>query len=470
MDMRAPLALLPLRLDGVAFEVGARRIIRGVSITLEAGPRTVILGPNGAGKSVLLRLCHGSAAADDRAHRLECGRSFPARRGARRWCSSGRSCCAARRSATSSTRLKLAGVSHRAAPSSARMEALRNVGLEGAFASHSARVLSGGEQQRLALARVWALHPEVLFLDEPTASLDPGATHEIETDHRRPARRRHQDRHGDAQPRAGASPGRRDPVPAPGPARGARAGRPFPRSSRPRPRPRNSWKENCHGDRAPLLHRRSCLAACPPSPRRRRTRFIVVASTTSTEQSGLFGYLLPMFEKQTGIQVRVVALGTGQALDLARRGDADVVFVHAKPAEEKFLAEGHGVKRYPVMYNDFVLIGPKSDPAKIAGGKDILDGAEEDRGGPGAVRLARRQERHAHGRAQAVEGGRHRHRQSQGAVVSRHRAGHGTGAQHRVVDERLHARRPRRPGSRSRTAAISRSWSKATSACSTSTA
>jgi len=102
-------------------------------------------------------------------------------------------------------------------------------------------------------------------------------------------------------------------------------------------------------------------------------RFITVASTTSTEQSGLFGYILPAFEKKTGIQVRVVALGTGQALDLARRGDADVVFVHARAAEEKFLAEGHGVKRFPVMYNDFVLIGPKSDPAKIAGGKDILE-------------------------------------------------------------------------------------------------
>jgi tungstate transport system substrate-binding protein len=100
-------------------------------------------------------------------------------------------------------------------------------------------------------------------------------------------------------------------------------------------------------------------------------RFITVASTTSTEQSGLFAYILPIFEKKTGIQVRVVALGTGQALDLARRGDADVVFVHAKAAEEKFLGEGHGVKRFPVMYNDFVLIGPKSDPAKIAGGKDI---------------------------------------------------------------------------------------------------
>ena len=100
-------------------------------------------------------------------------------------------------------------------------------------------------------------------------------------------------------------------------------------------------------------------------------RFITVASTTSTEQSGLFSHLLPGFEKKTGIKVRVVALGTGQALDVARRGDADVVFVHARRAEEKFLAEGHGIRRLPVMYNDFVLVGPKSDPAKVAGGHDI---------------------------------------------------------------------------------------------------
>ncbi len=101
-------------------------------------------------------------------------------------------------------------------------------------------------------------------------------------------------------------------------------------------------------------------------------RFITVASTTSTEQSGLFKYLLPIFEKKTGIQVRVVAVGTGQALDIGRSGDADVVFVHAKPLEEKFMAEGQGVKRYDVMYNDFVLVGPKSDPAKVSGTKDIV--------------------------------------------------------------------------------------------------
>ena len=99
--------------------------------------------------------------------------------------------------------------------------------------------------------------------------------------------------------------------------------------------------------------------------------FINVASTTSTEQSGLFSHLLPAFTKDTGIDVRVVAVGTGQALDIGRRGDADVVFVHDKAAELKWLAEGNGVTRYPVMYNDFVLIGPKSDPAHVDDGKDI---------------------------------------------------------------------------------------------------
>ena len=101
-------------------------------------------------------------------------------------------------------------------------------------------------------------------------------------------------------------------------------------------------------------------------------RFITVASTTSTEQSGLFKQLLPAFEKKTGIRVRVVAVGTGQALDLARRGDADVAFVHDEAAEAKFVAEGYGVRRFEVMYNDFILVGPKSDPAKVNGGRDIV--------------------------------------------------------------------------------------------------
>ena len=98
---------------------------------------------------------------------------------------------------------------------------------------------------------------------------------------------------------------------------------------------------------------------------------IIVSSTTSTDQSGLFGFILPIFKMKTGIDVKVVVVGTGQALDIGRRGDADVVFVHDKVAEEKFVSEGFSTQRVEVMYNDFVLIGPKADPAKIAGGKDI---------------------------------------------------------------------------------------------------
>lgn len=124
-----------------------------------------------------------------------------------------------------------------------------------------------------------------------------------------------------------------------------------------------------------MLSRRLLLVLCTlavASPAVAQDKSIVVASTTSTQDSGLFGYLLPIFKQKTGIDVKVVAQGTGQALDTARRGDADVVFVHAKSAEEKFLSEGFGVKRYPVMYNDFILIGPASDPAGVKGSKDIV--------------------------------------------------------------------------------------------------
>ncbi len=111
------------------------------------------------------------------------------------------------------------------------------------------------------------------------------------------------------------------------------------------------------------------LAACPA---RAADKSIVVASTTSTQDSGLFGYLLPLFKAKTGITVKVLAQGTGQALDTARRGDADVLFVHAKAQEEKFVADGFGVQRFDVMYNDFVLVGPNTDPAGVKGGTDIL--------------------------------------------------------------------------------------------------
>ena len=128
-----------------------------------------------------------------------------------------------------------------------------------------------------------------------------------------------------------------------------------------------------------MFSRRTVIAAVTlgviivAAPAYTQDKSIVVASTTSTQDSGLFEYLLPIFKQKTGITVKVLAQGTGQALDTARRGDADVVFVHAKSAEEKFLAEGEGVKRFPVMYNDFVLIGPKGDPAGIKGMKDVAE-------------------------------------------------------------------------------------------------
>ena len=172
-------------------------------------------------------------------------------------------------------------------------------------------------------------------------------------------------------------------------------------------------------------------------------RTITVASTTSTEQSGLFGFLLPKFTAATGIGVKVVAVGTGQALDIGRRGDADVVFVHDKVAEEKFIAEGFGVKRLGVMYNDFVVIGPKADPAKIAGSKDVSDALRKiaaakapfisrgDRSGTHAAELRLWKDAGVD-----LDAG-------QGRLVPRDRAGHGPGAQHGVVLRCLCAVRPR---------------------------
>lgn len=134
-----------------------------------------------------------------------------------------------------------------------------------------------------------------------------------------------------------------------------------------------------------MINRRTMMAAAAlatavfTTPVHAQDKSIVVSSTTSTQDSGLFGYILPLFKQKTGIEVKVVAQGTGQALDTGRRGDADVVFVHAKSAEQKFLAEGEGVKRYPVMYNDFVLIGPKSDPAGIKGMNDVAKALQKIR-------------------------------------------------------------------------------------------
>ena len=139
-----------------------------------------------------------------------------------------------------------------------------------------------------------------------------------------------------------------------------------------------------------MFNRRLLLAAAAfapfafGAPATPQEKSIVVSSTTSTQDSGLFGHILPLFKAKTGIEVKVVSQGTGQALDTGRRGDADVVFVHAKSAELKFLEEGFGLKRYPVMYNDFVLIGPKSDPAGIKGSNDIVAALKtiKDKGAP----------------------------------------------------------------------------------------
>ena len=138
-----------------------------------------------------------------------------------------------------------------------------------------------------------------------------------------------------------------------------------------------------------MFNRRTLLAALAlgivaTAPTLAQEKSIVVSSTTSTQDSGLFSHVLPLFKSKTGIEVKVVSQGTGQALDTGRRGDADVVFVHAKAQEEKFVAEGAGVKRLPVMYNDFVLIGPKSDPAGIRGIQDIVSALKtiKEKGAP----------------------------------------------------------------------------------------
>ena len=177
MDMHPPMSLLPLRLDDVVYDAGGRRIIDGVSFTIDAGARTVIVGPNGAGKSVLLRLCHGLLEPTAGSIRW---RSAEPAGGPRRQAMVFQRPVLLRRSALGNVAyaLRLAGVPVRQRRRRAR-EALAKVGLE-TRAGHPARVLSGGEQQRLALARAWALQPEIIFLDEPTASLDPGATQEVE--------------------------------------------------------------------------------------------------------------------------------------------------------------------------------------------------------------------------------------------------------------------------------------------------
>ncbi|MDZ7829016.1 MAG: substrate-binding domain-containing protein [Halofilum sp. (in: g-proteobacteria)] len=170
---------------------------------------------------------------------------------------------------------------------------------------------------------------------------------------------------------------------------------------------------------------------------------ITVASTTSTEHSGLFGHLLPKFEDVTGIDVRVVAVGTGQAIEIARRGDADVLLVHHKPSEEAFVEKGYGVKRHPVMYNDFVIVGPGNDPAGIGGMEDAAKALRRI-ANAGAVFTSRGDNSGTHKKEMglwaeagidpaAAEGNWYRETGS----------GMGPDAEHGRVHERLRARRPR---------------------------
>src|SRR6185312_2092155 len=194
----------------------------------------------------------------------------------------------------------------------------------------------------------------------------------------RDARRRHRHRLHDPPPGPRAPCRRRDRLPRPGARHGTNPRRAFLHRTEVAAGgrlPRRRVAMNAPLARliarfaTPWIVAALALAGAPPAL---AGDFITVASTTSTEQSGLFKYLLPEAKKALGFDVHVVAVGTGQALDMARRGDADVVFVHDKVAEEKFLAEGYGVKRYEVMYNDFVIVGPKADPAH-AKGNDVVE-------------------------------------------------------------------------------------------------
>jgi tungstate transport system ATP-binding protein len=341
--MRAPTSLLPLRLEGLVFDAGGRRIIRGISITLKRGPRTVVLGPNGAGKSVLLRLCHGLLTPSAGAVTW----NAPELPGApRRQAMVFQRPVLLRRSALGNVRyaLKVGGIAAREQEDRA-YDALCKVGLEG-HADRPARVMSGGEQQRLALARVWALQPEILFLDEPTASPRSRLDARDREGHSRAARSRDEDRDGHAQPGTGAAARRRDPVPASGPAAGSRqpADRFLKQPASAEAAPVSS-KASCRGSLRAALFSAFCSRS-PQAARGRRSASSPSPRRTSTEQSGLFGHILPIFEKETGIKVRIVALGTGQALDLAAAATPTSCSSTRKRRGKGFW-RGRGRQRFP---------------------------------------------------------------------------------------------------------------------------
>ena len=189
--------------------------------------------------------------------------------------------------------------------------------------------------------------------------------------------------------------------------------------------------------------------------------FITVASTTSTQNAGLFDRLLPLFEAETGIEVRVVAVGTGQALRLARNGDADLLLVHDKPSEEAFVAEGYGSARFDLMYNDFVVVGPASDPAGIAGTDEAAAALANVAAAEAPFVSPRRRQRHPPARARALGGRRVGPHGRVGHLVPRGRPGHGGGAQHRLDDGGLYARRSRHLAEDAGQARPCASWSRA---------
>ena len=218
----------------------------------------------------------------------------------------------------------------------------------------------------------------------------------------------------------------------------------------------------------------AAIAVLAIQPSYAQDKSIVVSSTTSTQDSGLFGHILPLFKAKTGTDVKVVSQGTGQALDTGRRGDADVVFVHAKGLEEKFVAEGHGVKRFPVMYNDFVLIGPKSDPAGVKGTKDIGKALDTIKA-KGATFISRGDRSGTHVAELNLW-------KDAGIDIAKEKADKTLGPWYREIGQGMGAAlntasasnayvlADRGRGSRSRIAMTSISWWRATSGCSTSTA
>ena len=413
--MRAPTSSCRCALDDVSFVAGGGTIVDRVSLALEAGPRTIILGPNGAGKSVLMRLCTGCS------RRRPAASSGPApeRPGERR-----RQAMVfqrpvmLRRSALANVEyaLALAGVPRAERKTHARA-ALERVGLARS-ADRPARVLSGGEQQRLALARAWALRPR--------GAVPRRADREPRSRARRARSSAIVQAIHDAgtkivmvhaQPRAGASAS---------PTRSCSCTRGRVAERAPRERfftqpataeaPRSS-KENCHGPETPLIRRSPRCAALVAAVAARSAGEVHHRRVDDVDRA-----VGPVRPHPAGLQEEDRHQGAGSSRSAPGRrstwrGAATPTSCSCTTAaaEEKFVAEGYGVDRKQVMYNDFVLDRPEVRPGEGRRRQGHARGAEEDRGREGAVRVARRQERHARRRAPLLEDGGRRHRRGRRA-------------------------------------------------------